>query len=275
MKVKEKRAAKGEWWEEALSLVSGCTAVSEGCANCWAATMSHVRGKQSNEKIIARYGGVTTPRGKWNGQIKLMWDDIKKPLHVKRPTVWAVWNDLFHPDVPYAFINTTWAMIAQAYWHTFIILTKRPERIVNAFPPNVIIGTSAENQEWMDKRAPEILKVPGRKVLSLEPLLGPVDLGYPKSLFPKGPQMCCDGRECGCMGKPLDPPIIYYFNWVIVGCESGPNRRPCKIEWVESVVEQCVAANVPVWVKQIDIGGKVERDLSKFPKHLQRREMPE
>ena len=57
--------------------------------------------------------------------------------------------------------------------------------------------------------------------------------------------------------------------------ESGPRRRPCKIEWVESMVEQCRAAGVKIWIKQLDIGGKCVHDISKFPKHLQIRERPE
>ena len=64
------------------------------------------------------------------------------------------------------------------------------------------------------------------------------------------------------------------FDWLVVGCESGPNRRPCKIEWVESIVEQCRSASVPVFVKQLDIGGKCVTDISKFPAHLQIRQVP-
>lgn len=64
------------------------------------------------------------------------------------------------------------------------------------------------------------------------------------------------------------------IDWVIVGCESGAYRRPCKIEWVESIVDQCRAAGVPVFVKQLDIDGKVEKDITKFPKHLQIRNKP-
>ena len=64
------------------------------------------------------------------------------------------------------------------------------------------------------------------------------------------------------------------FEWVVVGCESGPNRRPCKIEWIESIVDQCRARDIPVFVKQLDINGKCERDITKFPKHLQIRQVP-
>ena len=84
--------------------------------------------------------------------------------------------------------------------------------------------------------------------LSCEPLLGPIDLDLPIAAV-----------------KP---------KWVVVGCESGPNRRPCKIEWVESIVDQCRSAKIPVFVKQLDIGGKCEHDIDKFPAHLRIRQVP-
>ena len=64
------------------------------------------------------------------------------------------------------------------------------------------------------------------------------------------------------------------FDWVVVGAESGPNRRPCKIEWVESLVCQCRMFGIPVFVKQLEIDGKLEKDIAKFPKHLQIRQVP-
>ena len=85
--------------------------------------------------------------------------------------------------------------------------------------------------------------------LSAEPLLGPIDL---------------------LKGRNGMPP----FRWVVVGCESGPRRRPCKIEWVEGIVGQCLAAGVPVFVKQLDIGGKCETDINRFPAHLRIRQVP-
>lgn len=84
--------------------------------------------------------------------------------------------------------------------------------------------------------------------ISAEPLLGPIDLRWDDVV--------------------IKPKVV------ITGCESGPNRRPCKIEWVESIVEQCLAANVPVFVKQLDIGGNCVTDINKFPRHLQIRQVP-
>ena len=119
---------------------------------------------------------------------------------------------------------------------------------------NHYFGFTAENQEWYDRRIKDFrggMPTWANGWLSAEPLLGPIDLGL---------------RYIA----PEDAP----FEWVVVGCESGPNRRPCKIEWVADIVAQCRAANVPVFVKQLDIGGKCVTDITKFPKYLQIRQVP-
>ena len=113
---------------------------------------------------------------------------------------------------------------------------------------NHYFGFTAENQEWFNKRVAAASEIPFafNQWLSAEPLLGPIDMGD----------------------------MVEMFKWVAVGCESGQNRRPCKIEWIEGIVEQCRKANVPVFVKQIDLDGKCERDITKFPKNLQIRQVP-
>jgi protein gp37 len=120
-------------------------------------------------------------------------------------------------------------------------------------------GFTAENQEWYEKRlqlrAESAPMFPDWANLwvSCEPLLGPIDLGL---IFQ------------GELVKPV-------YKWVVVGCESGQNRRPCKVEWVESIVEQCRAAGVPVFVKQICLpNGKFTNKIEEFPKHLQIRQVP-
>lgn len=123
---------------------------------------------------------------------------------------------------------------------------------------NVWLGTSVENQEYADRRIPELLKCRDLSpvlFLSCEPLLGPVDLCYPGSLYPYGPDYCCSGFECGCHGLPCDPPA--YLNkafggvdWVIAGGESGSDARPSHPDWFRSIRDQCQAANVPFLFKQ-------------------------
>ncbi len=65
------------------------------------------------------------------------------------------------------------------------------------------------------------------------------------------------------------------ISWIVVGAESGKGRRECKMEWIESIVQQCDAAGVPVWVKQVPYKDGVTSKLDQFPTHLRRRELPE
>jgi protein gp37 len=126
---------------------------------------------------------------------------------------------------------------------------KMVEAWLNGTPPaNVWIGTSIEDQKRADERIPELLKIPARvRFLSVEPLLGPVEL---------------TGLRCGSCGyskadmqRHMDHHICknptQLIAWTIIGGESGPKARPCNIEWIRSIVEQCKSAAVPCFVKQL------------------------
>ena len=108
---------------------------------------------------------------------------------------------------------------------------------------NVWLGVSVEDQAAADERIPLLLQTPAAvRFLSVEPLLWPVDLS------PWTRPRWTDTGECAPWGQNIQEPRR--IDWVIVGGESGPGHRPCKVEWIESVVAQCRAAGVPVWVKQ-------------------------
>ncbi len=272
---------KINWCDETWNPITGCSPISPGCANCYA--------KQMAQRLKGRYGYPVddpfkpTPHRDKLG-LPLLW---KKP---RRIFVCSM-GDLFHNDVGVAYPAEVIAATTLCPQHRFLILTKRPTGMLMFFDwaryteggnenisearedmifderdpcdwdpefPNLWLGTSCENQEYADKRIPHLLKIPAAvRWLSLEPLLSPIDIR--KWLGPIFPKLC-----------PPEEGIL----WTVIGCESGHGRRPCKIEWVHSIVEQCQAANVPVWVKQIEIDGKVETDMAKFPKELQVRELP-
>ena len=160
--------------------------------------------------------------------------------------------------------------------------------------PNVWLGTSVENQAAADERIPLLVQCPAKvHFISAEPLLGPIDLLYPVSVFPDGPATCCSGTDCACQGKPIEPPLIYGLQWVITGGESGPNARPCRLWWIRSIVDKCKNSRVPVFVKQMGgnitdedqsfiqrtVGRSVRDrkggDIDEFPLDLRVREFPE
>lgn len=156
---------------------------------------------------------------------------------------------------------------------TWLILTKRPENIADMWwsnvaagglsfkRDNVILGTSVENQETANERVPHLLKckpLVSKLFLSAEPLLGPIDLALAhrtKERLPGWPEPC-------------------RVDWVIAGCESGPERRPMQLDWCESMLSACKEKGVAFFMKQMEIDGKVETDVAKFPESLRVREFP-
>jgi len=236
---------KGKYWKKPWNVITGCTKVSEGCENCWA--------KDINDRF--KQGDFS--------EVKFHEDKLYKTLKWDTSLIFTCnTSDLFHQSIDTEKISSvlyvpTWI---HNWHHVFLILTKRPERLGEFYSRlsghnNIILGTSIENQKWADIRIPELLKVPAwKRVLSIEPLLGKIMLA----------QSYIDKARFFEMGT---------LDWVIIGSESGPNRRPCKIEWIESIVEQCRAAGVPVFVKQIhDSKGKVIHDIDQFPESVRYRE---
>jgi protein gp37 len=138
------------------------------------------------------------------------------------------WSDFFH-DVADAWRPEAWDIIRRTPQHTYLILTKRPERMRGRLPwtdhpwPHVWLGVSPENQKYADERIPILLGTPAaHRFLSVEPLLGPIDL----------------------------QPWLDQLDWVILGGESGPDFRPMEIKWATVIVEACAARGVPVFMKQ-------------------------
>lgn len=278
-----------KYWDKSITLVEGCTPVSEGCQNCWSADIyNRFRGYQGQHEL--------TYKGKWTGKIHTRPDRLPELLKGRKPRVIQIWNDLLHKSVDIYFINRTLdAMVTGGKLcdHQYLILTKRADRLssicdwwfthenaMDKIPDNIWTGVTTENQRTADERIPYLLQVPGKRWLSVEPLLSEVNLtrysymrfgrkcssctgtGYYHDNF-KTP--CPDCKTTGINPKGIDQ--------VIVGCETGPHARPCKVEWIQSIVDQCKYAGVPCFVKAININGKITSDINKFPESLRVREL--
>ena len=232
--------AKGRFWDLPWSLVDGCTPCSPGCDHCWAAAIEHhyrsFKGGWNPDRL-------TDIDGKFKGEIRLHPERLSIPLKRRKPTVYAVWNDFFHGVIDHSFrcgaYNT---MMRTDYRHTYLILTKRADfaaQYAQSFN-NIWHGLTVCNQPELEAKIGDFFQVPGKKFLSLEPLLGPVDL------TDFGPN-----RESGVHGWSClwDTPLRSRIDAVILGGETGPGARPMHPNWVRSVRDQCAAAGVPFFFK--------------------------
>jgi protein gp37 len=285
------RLEKDMWWDRAWKLMEGFTKVSPGCLHCWSESESHMRSHQKNPKISGRFGGVLTPGGKWNGQIKLREDNLELPLHTKKPTRFAVWNDLFHDQVSIKFLCRVFDVIESCPQHTFLILTKRPENMrwmLSVEGPNPIntplhfkdgiplknvwLGVTAENQEQADKRIPILLQIPAAvRFVSVEPMLSELsEINLRK--YSMQPNL----YSAGDMAKKYAETQINrnYLDWVICGGESGRKARPMHIDWVRKLRDDCVSAGVPIFIKQLHINGKLSKNMAEWPEEFKIRQLP-
>lgn len=221
--------SKIAWCDATWNPIVGCSPMSDGCRHCYAASFA-ARG------LSPKFRGLTKTvdgRAVFNGTVRCDEKLLDIPMHWKRPRRIFVnsMSDLYHSAVPDEFIDRVMATIALCPQHTFIVATKRPERAAQysmGFQPlpNLIHLASVENQETADERIPHLLKIPGPVGLSVEPMLGPIDL------------------------TRLTGGVLSGISWVIVGGESGRNARLMEAEWVRSIRDQCVAAKVPFYFKQ-------------------------
>lgn len=254
------------WW--------GCFKVSEGCRNCYAETFA----KRTGRSI---WGPPATTERRFfadkHWQEPLKWNAAAEKAGERARVFSASMSDVFedHPEVgPHR--ERLFSLILQTPWLDWLLLTKRPENIMRmvpeswraGFPPNVWMGTSTEHQAAADERIPHLLQVPAPvRFLSCEPLLGPVVL-----------EQVYDGRYMHWLtGEYQDGDrkkrIIDGLSWVIVGGESGPKHRQMDVAWLASLVNQCQAAGVAVWVKQDS--GPYPGKQGRIPDDLMIQQLPE
>ncbi len=250
---------KISWSDFSWNFWSGCEPVSPGCAHCYA------------DAHATRYAGTPAFPNGFGLTLRphfLDWPLRMTPARTaakigseRRARIFVnSMSDVFWDKVPEIHVRELFDVMQRAHWHDFLILTKRHERMVEmapslSWPPNVWMGVSIENRRFVH-RADYLRRVPASvHFLSVEPLLGPVDL----------------------TGRLED------IEWVIVGGESGRKARPMDLAWARSVIAQSRSAGAAVFVKQI--GAVAARELGSrnakgespddWPEDLRIRKFPE
>ena len=216
-----------EWTDATWNPVAGCTVLSPGCTNCYAMRMA----ARLDAMGQAKYSGLTRKTGHrqvWNGTVRVDSGSLAIPQTWAKPRRVFVnsMSDLFHEKVPHSFIEAVFDVMTSTPRHTYQILTKRADRLLEVspslrWPSNVWMGVSVESDDfvWRIDR----LRQTGActKFLSLEPLLG-----------------------------PLHRLNLMRIDWVITGGESGPGARPVNAEWIRDIRDQCARAGIAFHFKQ-------------------------
>ncbi len=206
-----------EWTEATWNPTVGCTKISAGCKHCYA------------EAMAVRLRAMGTP-GYENGfKLTILSDRLREPLRRKKPTVYFVnsMSDLFHQKIPYSYIDQVFDVITQCSQHTFHVLTKRAERMASYFrnrsvPRNAWLGVTIEDRKSGVPRIDKLREIDATiRFLSVEPLI-----------------------------EDIGDVNLRDIHWVIVGGESGPKARPMKLEWVDSIRQQCEEFDVAFFFKQ-------------------------
>jgi protein gp37 len=205
-----------EWTEASWNPATGCSKVSPGCAHCYA------------ERFSERFRGVPRHPYEQGFELKLWPERLGLPLRWRRPRLVFVnsMSDLFHESIPDEYIADVFDVMGRAHWHTFQVLTKRHERLVELAPaldwhPNVWMGVTIENRRFV-RRADYLREVDAAvRFISAEPLLGPLE-----------------GLDLG------------GIDWLIAGGESGPKSRPVREEWLLELRDRCAAEGVAFFFKQ-------------------------
>lgn len=213
--------SKIEWTDATWNPVRGCTKISPGCLHCYAETFAE------------RFRGVASHPFEFGFDLRLVPEKLGDPIRwaTSRMIFVNSMSDLFHEKVPDDYIVSVARVMVAANWHTYQILTKRADRMLNllngklrfaAEQHHIWWGVSVENRRHGLLRVDRLRKSPAKvRFLSIEPLL-----------------------------EHLGPINLEGINWVIVGGESGPGARPMEASWVRNIRAQCRRAGVAFFFKQ-------------------------
>src|SRR3990170_3847225 len=241
---------KIEWCDHTFSPWRGCEKVSAACRSCYAETWAKRTGRGIWGKDAGRELGSDAY---WAQPLK--WNEEARKARTRRRVFCSALSDVFEAreDLD-PWRARLWETIERTPWLEYLLLTKRPEEIESRIPPswlenprpNVRYGTTAENQEWAERRIPPLLRVPTALApfVSVEPILGPVRFdrlvfdGWTGSVLLVDPIM-------------NKPPVQNVLGWIIVGGESGHQARPLELRWIHHLSVQAALAGTAFFVKQL------------------------
>lgn len=245
-----------QWTNATWNPIRGCTRVSPGCGG-----PSNVGGCYA-ERIAARFAQrgmpfegfakLTRSGPRWTGRVELVEEHLQDPIRWQKPRRVFVnsMSDLFHEKLADSDIERVFAVMLAAPRHQYQVLTKRPARmkefvrgwierarwpqtrarVARKVPPFIWLGGSVEDQPRGVERIPLLQETPAAvRFLSVEPLIGPVDLSG----------------------------LLEGISWVIVGAESGPHARPTDLDWVRHIRDQCVSHRVAFFLKQLRVKNQI------------------
>jgi len=288
-----------EWCDHTFNPWEGCVRVSPGCDHCYAET----RARRFGNGALWEGERRRTSPSYWQQPRK--WNRRAADAGVRQTVFCASLADAFDNGAPAFAREDLFALQRQTSSLDWLMLTKRPENITRMLPKdwgdgyrNVALGVSVENQEEADRRIPLLLANPAAmRFLSIEPLLGPVNLrrldidgdGEIDCLRPATEREIWDDAWApDATGMSLEEAIEGWedaggtyppsearkrgIDWVIVGGESGPGARPMNPEWARALRDQCQAAGVAFFMKQM--GGVIKSQMPPIPGDLMIREFP-
>ena len=275
-------ATKIEWADATINPVVGCSHCSPGCDNCYAERFAARLAR--NPKTAGKYKGVVDENGKWTGKISERDESVfdRSPKTPKRIFIGSM-TDLFFsgvadtprqavslvgggevefaPDTMHVRVAMLLLQIGKHRQHTFMVLTKRAENMETVMKlmlkrplPNLWLGVTVCNQAEADEKIPVLLQTPAAvRFVSVEPCLGPVDLGHLSwnIIDSTAEKNALTGKtwiqgNCGESSQTLQGNRL---DWVICGGETGPGARPMHPDWVRGLRDQCQAADVPFFFK--------------------------
>jgi len=250
-----------EWADMTINPIIGCSKCSQGCDNCYAERFATRLAK--NPATRERYSHVVAD-GKWNGRSHAdfsCFDHLpKKPARIFVGSM----GDSFHENILHAVIHEIISLARRDQRHTFMFLTKRPERMRDAILQhgaieNIWLGVTVCNQDEADEKIPILLSTPAAKrFVSIEPMLGKINLRW-KNYFSSSPREYREYLER--KGRIDQHESLKLLDWVICGGETGHGARQMNPDWARLMRDHCREAGTPFFFKQMTGKESIPYDL--------------